>query len=141
MKFMWVAVIFVMYDLLELPWKLFFHKWWDRQWEKHAPSCWEKKLSGLNYIVVFLHSALKRQPYHAPVERNRIKLYGPNPLNLQSTVPYYVAMFTGTWECLFCFMQILRAINWICTLYSLFMRFYHTICCLNWSIQVLVWKK
>lgn len=135
-----------MYNPLEFPWKLFFHKWWDRQREKHVPHCWEKEriISAVWYLVVwitllFFFSVLWNiNLTNAPVERSRIKLYGPKPLNLQSTVAYCVAMFTGTWQFVFNLMQILRSVNWICTLCCLCMWFYHVICYFKCSIQILV---
>jgi len=105
-KFMWIAVLFVMYNLPEFSWKPFFHKRWDRQKEKHAPHCWEKALIWtVWYLVVWITSLFfftvlwNISLTNAPVERSRIKLYGPKPLNLQSTsilcstVYRYMAVF------------------------------------------------
>lgn len=133
-KFTWITVLFVMFNLLEFPWKLFFHKLWDRQREKHASHWWEKELIwAVWYLVVWITSSFfftmlwNINLTNAAMERSRIKWYGPKPLNLQFTVAYYVAMFTGTWQFVFSLMQILRTINWICTLCCLYMWFYHII--------------
>lgn len=133
-KFMWIAVLFVMYNLLEFSWKLFFHKRWDRQREEHTPRCLEKELIWTVWCLAFRIASLvfftllwNIHLTNCPVERIRIKLYGPRPLNLQSTVAYYVVLFTSTWLFVFSFTWILRAINWICMLGYLYMWFHHII--------------
>lgn len=98
------------------------------------PIVLEKELiSAVCYLVVWIASLFfltvfwNVNPRNPPVERSRIKLYGPKSLNFQSTVAYYEAMFTGRCQFLLSLMQILKAINGIYTLCFLFIWFYRIV--------------